>query len=121
MSFGASVARVCLLTSVGALLFAISTPVAAAWPDAAWTRNAPMTISNLGAPLSNYQVKIVLDGSFDFGNAKPDASAVFDFHDGFELPIGDRPLTNAVSAQVTPTYEGSGQIVHPGILCGMGG
>ena len=174
MSFQVRVARAFFLTSVSALLLSIaSLPAIAAWPDPAWPSNAPMTISNLGAPLSNYQVKIDLDTSFPFGSAKPDgsdlrvatsdgstllpfwieswtltsatifvkipslptgntvvrlyygnpsatsasdAAGVFDFYDGFELPFGDRPLTNAASPQGTQTYEGSGQVVHPGIV-----
>ena len=59
-----------------------------------------------------------------FGNpAAASASSgatVFDFFDDFETPFG-KPLTNASTPQTTPTYDGSGQVVHPGIVYFPGG
>jgi hypothetical protein len=44
-----------------------------------------------------------------------DGPTVFDFFDGFESPFSDRPLSNAATWQITLTYDGSGQVVHPDI------
>ena len=56
-----------------------------------------------------------------YGNAAAsvsDAASVFDFYDGFESPFvtTGTPLANAATYQATPTYDGSGQVVHPGIV-----
>ncbi len=54
-----------------------------------------------------------------FGNptatSLSDGASVFEFYDGFENPFG-KPLSNAETSQTTPTYDGSGQVVHPGIV-----
>ena len=54
-----------------------------------------------------------------FGNSAAaslsDGASVFEFYDGFENPFG-KPLSNAETPQTTPTYDGSGQVVHPGIV-----
>ncbi len=59
-----------------------------------------------------------------FGNSiaasASSGAAVFDFFDDFEAPFG-RPLSNASIPQTTPTYDGSGQVVHPGIVYFPGG
>jgi hypothetical protein len=47
-------------------------------------------------------------------SAASNGAAVFDLFDGFETTFG-RPLINALNTQTTPTYDGSGQSVHPGI------
>ena len=44
------------------------------------------------------------------------ASAVFEYYNGFESAISGAPLANATAPQDTPTYEDSGQVVHPDIV-----
>ncbi len=44
------------------------------------------------------------------------ASAVFETYDGFESAISGAPLANATTPQDTPTYDDSGQVVHPDIV-----
>jgi len=47
-----------------------------------------------------------------------DGAGTFDFYDDFEEPFDseEAALENAPSWQVTPTYEGSGQAIHPDIV-----
>src|SRR3974390_1920496 len=142
-----------------------------------WAERIPVTISNSGDQLTNYQVEVELDRNFRFMIAKPvgsdvqvtgadgltpigfwiqdwdsvamkatvyvkaptlasgtnvvylyygnqaatnasSAAAVFDFYDGFEAPFANAgaAMANAPAPQITPTYDGSGQVVHPGIV-----
>ena len=147
--------------------------------DWAWQR--PVAVSNPGATLSDYQVKVALDAAnFDFSQAEPDGGdLIFTDLDGLvmypywietwdpvaeqavvwvrlpELPAGDTiviallsgnpaavPLSdgaatflfysgfeelagsvgmNAPAPLVTPTYDGSGQVVHPDVVYVPGG
>ena len=171
------------------LLLAVLTSVLGVTPVSAqswlspWAERVPVTISNSGAQLTNYQTELKLDSKFRFvaaaadgsdlrvvqadgvtalpfwiqdwnsaaqkatiyvklptldvgptliylyyGNpgvpTASDADSVFDFYDGFEAPFTTNsvtPLQNAPTYQITPTYEGSGQIVHPGIVYFPGG
>ena len=50
-------------------------------------------------------------------------TATFEYFDDFELPfsMGGDPLSNASNYQTTPTYDGSGQVVHPDVLYFPGG
>ena len=41
---------------------------------------------------------------------------MFETYDGFESAISGAPLANATAPQDTPTYEDSGQVVHPDIV-----
>ncbi len=146
-----------------------------------WSRGWPVTVSNAGDALADYQVKVVLDGAdFDFSLAAPDGAdlrvtaddrqtvlphwveswdpaggravvwvrvpelpgggdtvlylfagnpaaedvsdgaATFLFYSGFEELAGAGGL-NAPAPLVTPTYDGTGQVVHPDVVHVPGG
>jgi len=146
-----------------------------------WAYQRPVAVTNPGAALADYQVKIVLDaGNFDFSQAQPDgADVLFSDLDGLvfypywietwdpfaetavvwvrlpDLPAGDPTVIalltgnpsatprsdgaatflfysgfeelggsvgmNAPAPLVTPTYDGSGQVVHPDVVYVPGG
>ena len=46
------------------------------WYDTAWLYRRPVTLTNSGTALTNYQVKITLDSSFDFSKAESDGSDI---------------------------------------------
>jgi hypothetical protein len=79
-----------------------------------------MTIRNLGAPLSNYQVKIVLDGSFPFGSANADGSDL-------RVATSDESPVNYTKPGYAPWHidivsaPKLGGSQASGILCGMRG
>ncbi|HOX26988.1 MAG TPA: DUF2341 domain-containing protein [Candidatus Krumholzibacteria bacterium] len=146
-----------------------------------WAYQRPVSVTNDGSTLTDYQVKIVLDGdNFDFAQAAADgADLLFTDIDGYvfypywietwnpaaehavvwvrvpELPGGATTIfallcgnpaatarsdgagtflffssfeelagaggMNAPAPLVTPTYDGSGQVVHPDVLHVPGG
>ncbi len=47
---------------------------AAAWFDSGWAYRQPVTITNTGSALTDYQVAITLDSGFNFANANSDGS-----------------------------------------------
>src|SRR5690349_11728368 len=62
---------ICALLSVGTYGQAQAT----GWLDPAWSYRNPVTVSNPNSSLlSNFQVRILLDSSFNFANAKSDGS-----------------------------------------------
>src|SRR5437879_1808341 len=64
-----------LVALLAALPFPIQAQSGAAWLNSAWTYRNPVTINNgNGISLSNFQVHVVLDSSFNFTNAKSDGS-----------------------------------------------
>jgi hypothetical protein len=138
------------------------------WLDPAWAHRRSVVVTNsTEAPLTDYQVRINLDSSFDFSHALPlgedvrvtvdgttliphwierwqpddsvaviwakvpslplgssaievyygnpaaatteDGAGTFRFYDSFESK-------NALARLVTPTYDGSGQAMHPDIV-----
>ncbi|MBE0566975.1 MAG: DUF2341 domain-containing protein [Krumholzibacteria bacterium] len=146
-----------------------------------WAYQMPVSVTNPGATLTDYQVKIVLNGTnFDFTLAEPDGAdllftdvdgevfypywietwdagaqqavvwvrvpelpagdtsvvamlmgnpaaeprsdgaATFLFYSGFEELAGQTGM-NAPAPLVTPTYDGSGQVVHPDVIHVPGG
>ncbi len=146
-----------------------------------WTTQIPVSVTNPGPALTDYQVKIELNtANFDFDLAAPDGAdllftdvdgavfypywietwdplaeqavvwvrvpelpagetsvvamltgnpaaesrsdgaATFLFYSGFEELAGTTGL-NAPTPLVTPTYDGSGQVVHPDVLHVPGG
>lgn len=146
-----------------------------------WSHARILTVTNPGAALVDYQVKIVLDDTnFDFAQAAPDGAdlrvtdldletllpfwietwdpiagqavvwvrvdalpaagtrdlvlhcgnpvadaagdgaATFLFYSGFEELAGQTGM-NAPTPLVTPTYDGSGQVVHPDVVHVPGG
>ena len=146
-----------------------------------WSQVRPVTVTNAGDALADYQVKIILDDAgFDFGRAAPggadlrvtaedgqtvlphwvetwdaaagravvwtrvdilpaggtrrlylhadnpaatdtgDGAATFLFYSGFEELAAATGL-NAAAPLVTPTYDGSGQVVHPDVVHVPGG
>ncbi len=160
------------------ILLATSSPALAL---EGWTYACPLTITNPGPALADYQVEVVLDGAnFDFEQARPDGAdlrvtaddlttvlphwveswdpgaghavlwvrvdslpasgtrqlvlfcgnpaaeptsdgaATFLFYSGFEELAGTTGL-NAPTPLVTPTYDGSGQVVHPDVIRVPGG
>ena len=164
------------ILSLAMLLFA---PSAAPALDG-WSHLRPLTITNPGDAVADYQVKIVLDsGNFDFTQAEPGGADLRITEWGAELPLphwietwdaaaeeavvwvrvgdlaagirelalhvgnpgapdaGDGPATflfysgfedpavatgkNAPVPLVTPTYDGSGQVVHPDVVYVPGG
>jgi|GEM_PF-1119632 len=141
-----------------------------------WSYQRPISVVNTGGELTDYQVKVVLDGSnFNFALAEPDGAdllftdldgivfypywieiwdpaqqqavvwvripdlpagvtteiallfgnpsaaalsdgeATFLFYSGFE-ELSAQVGMNAATPLVTPTYDGSGQVVHPDVL-----
>ncbi|MBK8150618.1 MAG: DUF2341 domain-containing protein [Acidobacteria bacterium] len=58
------------------------------WFDPAWASRRPITVSNTGSALTDYQVLITLDGAFDFSRANIDGSDVRAVSDsGAALPF----------------------------------
>ena len=59
-----------------ALMVSLAMPVsahaqAAGWMDSAWVYRSQVNVTNPnGAPLADFQVRMVLDGSFDYSKAK---------------------------------------------------
>ena len=82
-----------------------------------WTPNtsASIWVKTPSLPAGGYALLYLY-----YGNAAAapvsDGASVFEFYDNFEAPFGELPLVNAATHQTTPTYDGSGQIVHPGIV-----
>lgn len=62
-----------LIVLGSALIVLLMTGIAQAqWLDPAWSYRRPVTISNAGPALADYQVRVNLDSSFDFSKAMPD-------------------------------------------------
>jgi LPXTG-motif cell wall-anchored protein len=68
--------RKTFITIAGAtlLVFLIFGTAQSAWFDSNWHYRNAVTVSNSGSALTDYQVKITLDSSFDFTKAKSDGS-----------------------------------------------
>ncbi|UOA10209.1 DUF2341 domain-containing protein [Methylobacter sp. S3L5C] len=65
----------------------VTPPLGVNWLDVAWTNRSEIAIVNSSeTALSNFQVHVTLDGTFDFAKAKADGSDVrFTTGDGFTL------------------------------------
>jgi len=90
----------------------------AGWLDPAWAYRNPVTLNNVSASLSDFQVQVVLDGSFDFTKAKSDGSDVrFTASDGMTpIPFWIEtwnPNTSSASIWVeVPSIPASGTTVY---------
>jgi hypothetical protein len=64
-----------LVTLLVELPYPVQAQPGAAWLDSAWAYRNPATIDNTKSiSLSNFQLRVLLDGSFDFTKAKSDGS-----------------------------------------------
>ena len=107
-----------LLASLVYLTSPLQAHAVAGWLDPAWAYRDPVTISNVPAALSNFQVHVVLNGSFAFAKAKSDGRDVrFTASDGvtripFWIETWD-PKTSSASIWVkVPSIPSNGTIVY---------
>jgi hypothetical protein len=67
-------------------------------------------------PISPSTAKIYMYYGNSSATDASDGANTFNFYEGFTTPFGSSAMNNAANYQTTPTYDGSGQAVHPDVV-----